>query len=318
MLIATPRLGRTAIAASLTLAVGVSSAAVADTITVCLDGTCDFTDPAAAAAVAVDGDVIEIAAGTYLLNESVVLYAQQVVVRGAVDKQGRPLTILDAQGATTVFNGLVLTPDARLENLVFTNGHAEYGAGMFLFNSDPVMRNCVITGNHADIHGGGLFLNSGSSPTLIGCRIAGNTVAHPTSDTLGIGAAGWVSDGVLTLRDCEVTGNAAAVAGGGFGFSSVGVVVLENGRLCGNSAPTNPQVHGLGTVTILGGCLQDDCDDCASSVPADLNGDGAVNGADLGLLLAAWGSCDDCPADLSHEGLVNGADLGLLLAAWTG
>lgn len=48
---------------------------------------------------------------------------------------------------------------------------------------------------------------------------------------------------------------------------------------------------------------------------ADLNGDGDVNGADLGLLLAAWGSSDPT-ADLNGDGDVNGADLGLLLAAW--
>lgn len=48
----------------------------------------------------------------------------------------------------------------------------------------------------------------------------------------------------------------------------------------------------------------------------DLNADGAVNGADLGLLLAAWGTCPACPADLTGDGLVDGADLGLLLANW--
>jgi hypothetical protein len=46
----------------------------------------------------------------------------------------------------------------------------------------------------------------------------------------------------------------------------------------------------------------------------DLNGDGVVNGADLGLLLGAWGSAG--PGDLNGDGTVNGADLGLLLGAW--
>jgi len=51
-----------------------------------------------------------------------------------------------------------------------------------------------------------------------------------------------------------------------------------------------------------------------SGSPADFNGDGVVNGADLGLLLAAWGSCPGCTEDLNGDGVVNGADLGLLLA----
>ena len=53
-------------------------------------------------------------------------------------------------------------------------------------------------------------------------------------------------------------------------------------------------------------------------VPGDFNGDGLVNGADLGLLLGAWGPCRGCPEDLNDDGVVNGADLGLELGFWTG
>jgi hypothetical protein len=48
---------------------------------------------------------------------------------------------------------------------------------------------------------------------------------------------------------------------------------------------------------------------------ADFNGDGFVDGADLGLLLSGWGTGDPC-YDLNNDGTVNGGDLGLLLAAW--
>jgi hypothetical protein len=45
-----------------------------------------------------------------------------------------------------------------------------------------------------------------------------------------------------------------------------------------------------------------------------------VNGADLGLMLGAWGSCGKkgpgCFGDLNDDGMVNGADLGLLLGNW--
>lgn len=54
------------------------------------------------------------------------------------------------------------------------------------------------------------------------------------------------------------------------------------------------------------------CDPCC---PADLNEDGEVDGADLGLLLGAWDTDDRC-ADIVGDGLVDGADLGLLLGAW--
>lgn len=57
-------------------------------------------------------------------------------------------------------------------------------------------------------------------------------------------------------------------------------------------------------------------------VPADLDEDGDVDGADLGLLLGAWGDCGPfqigCLGDINCDGLIDGADLGLLLGAWTG
>ncbi len=46
--------------------------------------------------------------------------------------------------------------------------------------------------------------------------------------------------------------------------------------------------------------------------PGDLNNDGVVDGADLGLLLLSWGT-NDPDADLNNDGIVDGADLGLLL-----
>ncbi|HMN97494.1 MAG TPA: hypothetical protein PKC43_14195 [Phycisphaerales bacterium] len=49
----------------------------------------------------------------------------------------------------------------------------------------------------------------------------------------------------------------------------------------------------------------------------DLNCDGIVNGADLGILLSQWGPCDGCSADFDGDGEIDGADLGVLLAAWT-
>ena len=54
---------------------------------------------------------------------------------------------------------------------------------------------------------------------------------------------------------------------------------------------------------------------------ADLNFDGMVNGADLGVLLGAWGSIVSTnpgqqSPDLNGDGVVNGADLGILLGSW--
>ena len=47
----------------------------------------------------------------------------------------------------------------------------------------------------------------------------------------------------------------------------------------------------------------------------DIDGNGVVNGADLGQLLGAWGTAG--PGDLNGDGIVNGPDLGALLGAWS-
>lgn len=49
--------------------------------------------------------------------------------------------------------------------------------------------------------------------------------------------------------------------------------------------------------------------------PADLDGNGSVNAADLAVLLGAWGGGAG-PADLDGNGTVNAADLAVLLGGW--
>ena len=53
--------------------------------------------------------------------------------------------------------------------------------------------------------------------------------------------------------------------------------------------------------------------DAPPPCPADLDGSGSVDGADLGTLLGAWGTP---AADLDGDGTTGGADLGILLGAW--
>jgi hypothetical protein len=56
---------------------------------------------------------------------------------------------------------------------------------------------------------------------------------------------------------------------------------------------------------------------CYPALFGDLDEDGVVDGADLGLMLLNWGPCPGCPADLNGDGTVDSADLGLLLLSFT-
>jgi hypothetical protein len=49
-----------------------------------------------------------------------------------------------------------------------------------------------------------------------------------------------------------------------------------------------------------------------------MNGDGQVNGSDIGVLLGFWGPGNPLfpRTDINLDGRVDGADLGVLLANW--
>ena len=54
--------------------------------------------------------------------------------------------------------------------------------------------------------------------------------------------------------------------------------------------------------------------ECTPPNPSDLDGNGIVDGADLGILLASWGTSG--PGDVDGNGVVDGSDLGTLLGSW--
>jgi hypothetical protein len=55
--------------------------------------------------------------------------------------------------------------------------------------------------------------------------------------------------------------------------------------------------------------------DVSEPVSADFNGDGFVNGADLSVILGAFGTQSD--SDLTGDGFVDGADLAMVLVLWS-
>lgn len=120
-------------------------------------------------------------------------------------------------------------------------------------------------------------------------------------------------DPTLTLDDFLGLDTPAIVAlydgsGGGAGFdlAGTGLTSISFVRI---SVPKDSQVSveidALAAVTPGG-----------TARFGDLNGDGIVDGADLGLLLGAWDTIG--PGDLNGDGVVDGADLGLLLGAFNG
>ena len=94
---------------------------------------------------------------------------------------------------------------------------------------------------------------------------------------------------------------------------------IRGGQPCTTPDPDNPPppdapppVPGFDGARYV---LAAECLDCG--IVGDLDGDGDVDGADLGLLLGEFGISGPSIADLNRDGRVNGADLGILLGAWS-
>ena len=120
-----------------------------------------------------------------------------------------------------------------------------------------------------------------------------------------------------TLTNLDWNGTITAGAVVEIGFGGVGSFTENVNQATFNGEPITIL---YGTDSGDGGGSDDDGSDDDSggsgSDGPDFTGDGSVDGADLTVLLAAWGSSGS-PADLDGDGTVGGADLALLLGAWS-
>jgi hypothetical protein len=84
-------------------------------------------------------------------------------------------------------------------------------------------------------------------------------------------------------------------------YSQTAIISRSDENLAGATAGTMSFTMNI-TVTSIGS-------------PADLDGDGDVDAADLATLLSQWGTAGS--ADLDGDGAVGATDLATLLGAWT-
>ena len=214
--------------------------------------------------------------------------------------------------------------------LIFDDGFAPdfwidfTGGGEFGVSYDTFINWSPLLTEGGDEGGWGFAGPGGAGAGL--AIFAGNGIIASinNSNTAGVSAGDGLDDGVGVTTGIELAiplvvignteGNRIAVAafvnGSNHDFLSNQVI----GPLGGSSNLGEPRIVDFNaipgpqfTVVVEG-----------ESVPCvgDFNGDGVVNGADFGSLLAAWGPCKRCAPDLDGDGEVDGADVGLLLAVW--
>jgi parallel beta-helix repeat protein len=206
-----------------------------------------------------------------------------------------------------------------------------YGSGNGGGPCFPFITETLFEGNRAEGYGGAVHNAYGGAPTFVACTFIANigeaggggidSIGHPDApptsleilscrfegnETNGNGGAIDLRGVFASIADCNINSNTALSDGGGIAFNNSELSLVASTSICGNTPnQTTGDFINAGGNTI--GELCESCD-------GDFNKDGFVDSADLGLLLAQWGTVGS--GDLNNDGVVNAADLGLELAYW--
>lgn len=254
-------------------------------------------------------------------------------LRGFTIRKGRVGSAPAANPAVLLGGGLyVFESNPLIENCTFTDNRTAFGGGCYIHYGGAEIRGCTFYSNTAQTSGGGLqtfvadvhvedcvfeennaVYDGGGTKVVLGhvffegCTFVDNVATEG-------GGVYWFSENnpnshSIELANCSITLNYRPDSGFGGGIRArygYTPVVLSDTTVCDN---TPDQIYG--PIADMGGNTLCIC-------PADFNNDGTVDGGDLGILLAYWGSCSGVPCfeDLNQDGVVDGGDLGLVLSAW--
>lgn len=210
------------------------------------------------------------------------------------------------------------------------------GGGAFFVasSSTATIRNCTVVENRANVLAGGLLTNASTTSvanSIIwgnsgqgGAVTAANQITNQsggttpaTYTTVQFGLAGTGNNGSDPLfvdaggEDFRLSAVSPLIDSANNAAVPAGTTTDLDGNPRFVDDPTTADT-GAGTAPIVDrGAWEVQL--VAVPCTGDLDGNGIVDGADLGLLLGGWGSSD---GDLDGNGIVDGADLGLLLGAW--
>lgn len=128
--------------------------------------------------------------------------------------------------------------------------------------------------------------------------------------------------GEVSISTCGTTGSDTRLAVYSLACPTAGFLVgCNNDAGCANGGATVNFAAAEGTIYYIrvgsnstggAGTLSVTCTPEANC-PGDANGDGAVDGSDLAVVLGAWGTGG---GDLNEDGQTDGSDLAIVLGAW--
>ena len=187
-----------------------------------------------------------------------------------------------------------------LEGCTFDFNRAAIGGSI---HAEAEIFNCVIDGSASVGSGGGAYLYGESS--VVNSKVTGSADCNYPAIEAG---------NAVSIEGCTISGS----------FGAPFICLFEPVDLAVCRFPKGSTVRDTRFCDYSEAAIAGDWIDLggnsfnpAACDAADLNGDGEVDGADLALVLAAWGQpCLGCAVDVNGDGEVDGADLALILAGW--
>ncbi len=124
------------------------------------------------------------------------------------------------------------THNSEAAGFTIRNGSSDYGAGIKIVDSSPVITNCIIIHNTASREGGGIYCSGYEgycSPLIRQCSITGNTAARKG------GGVYCYYDSWSVIEECDISGNHSGISCGGIGAERNMGPLVKNCLIIGNS-----------------------------------------------------------------------------------
>lgn len=215
---------------------------------------------------AVNGDVVQVAAGVY--KENIDLKGKAIIVQGAgrlksiIDGStgGPTVTIASGEGLSTVVDGFSIKfGTGRLIGL------QRWGGGFYISgNSSPTISGDTAIGFNTANFGAGMFIDVGCNPLLQDLLIANNVTARK-----GVGAGLHIL-GNPTIDNCRIAENTAVAGTGGGIYSGNSTYSITNSQIDKNHSFYGGGIHvNGGSPTITDNLFEEN-----EVVKAPINGEG--------------------------------------------
>lgn len=200
---------------------------------------------------ATNGDTVIVRDGIY--TERIVLNGRAITL---ISENGSGTTTISGSGlggsVVTVQNGE--GPDTVIEGFTITQGYADFGGGVVIYDSSPTLRNNLISSNHCNYDGGGVYAEYGEV-NIESCTFISNS----SSNNYVEGGGAFFKAMTGSISNCVFQGNSLSGTdskGGGISMSGSTLFISNSSFIYNRSNDGGAIYQTGGDLSIDGGSFQ--------------------------------------------------------------